>query len=133
MSRRGVKRIASLINEHGLTSAAMSITPYPLVRETLSTDVLFPVSEDDIQQIAAGEAPCLQHAFWFEIPRDLPEATIRPLQEAGALVIPAIYQHRYPRGGHEILAQADIRRLLAAGVDGFQIDSVYRNAFPSRP
>ena len=133
LRRRGLERIASLINEHGLASAAMSITSYPLVQEILPTDVLFPAHQDVIDRIAVGEAHSLHHAFWFEIPMDMLEATIGTLQKAGALVIPAINRHRYPQDGHEILARADIQRLLAAGVDGFQIDSVYRSALPSCP
>lgn len=132
LRRRGIERIAALITGHGLATAAMCITPDPLVRRVLPREVLFPVPQDVIDRIVAGEAHRLHHTFWFGIPAELPEAAIGPLQKAGALVIPAINRHRYPEDGHESLAREDIRRLLAAGVDGFQIDSVYRSELPAR-
>ena len=40
-------------------------------------------------------------------------------------MFPAINTFRYPKEGHRELARKDIERLVSAGVDGFQIDSIY--------
>jgi len=133
LAERGVERVASLLDRHGLSSSAMTITPHPPVRAALPAGVLFPVSEPDLETLSAGGTPNLERTFWFGIPRHLDETLIAPLQEAGALVIPAINRFRYPREGHEDLARADIQRLLARGVDGFQIDSAYRPLVPATP
>ena len=54
---------------------------------------------------------------------------VKPLQRNGAYVIPAINTFRYPEQGHYELARKDIQRLNEAGVDGYQIDSVYHPLF----
>lgn len=59
------------------------------------------------------------------MPEDLSEALIDVLHARGALIIPAINTFRYPAHAYQELARADINRLLASGVDGFQIDSAY--------
>ncbi len=71
----------------------------------------------------------LRRRFWFGLPEELPDAVVPALQQAGALVFPAINIHRYPRHAYDALARADIDRLHRAGVDGFQIDSVYGTFF----
>ena len=53
------------------------------------------------------------------------------LRQNGAYVIPAINTFRYPENNHYELARKDINRLIQAGVEGFQIDSVYRPLFDS--
>jgi hypothetical protein len=133
LGHRGVERVVTLLDCHGLTKSTMTITPYPPVREGLPPDVLFPVSDSDLEALAAGATPNLEGAFWFGIPARLDESLIVPMQEAGALVIPAINRFRYPPDGHEIPAETDILRLLAKGVDGFQIDSAYLTLFPANP
>jgi hypothetical protein len=40
-------------------------------------------------------------------------------------VIVSINTFHYPAHAQQSLARQDVRRLLAAGVEGFQIDSVY--------
>jgi hypothetical protein len=45
--------------------------------------------------------------------------------------VPALNVFRYPPHAHHQLAAADATRLLAAGVDGFQIDHAYRDLFPA--
>ncbi len=124
-----VRRIGVLLEEHGLTSAAVTISPHPLVRELLAEQVWFPVAEADAHRVTLGETPPLHGQFWFGLPEHLPDTAVSALQQAGALVLPAINAFRYPSHGRETLARADIDRLRAAGVDGFQIDSVYGSIF----
>ena len=120
-----VQRIRVLLEEYALVPAAVSISSSPLLREALAEQVLFPVAEEDVRRASQGDVTRLRGHFWFGLPEELSDATVPVLQEAGALVLPAINIHRYPRHAHGVLARADIDRLRRAGVDGFQIDSVY--------
>lgn len=124
-------RIVALVREHGLCRAAMTITPLPPLREAAGADLLFSLGDERLRQIAEGGQPDLRGSFWFGIPKHLPEDLVGPMHAAGALVIPAINRFRYPRKAGLRRGRADIARLLALGVDGFQIDSVYRDAFPA--
>lgn len=121
-------RIVALIRENGRAGAAMTITPVPVLRQAAGRDLLFSLDDEEWGRIASGERPKLRGSFWFGIPRHLPEELIGPLQDAGALVIPAINRFRYPRDAGLEPGNADIARLLELGVDGLQIDSVYREA-----
>ncbi len=131
-TRAFVLRIGALLDEHGLTSAAVTITPHPLVREVLAGQVLFPVSADDFRCVCHGRRMHLDGQFWFGLPEQLPDTAVQALQGNGALVIPAINTFRYPPHAHTVLAGDDIDRLRTAGVDGFQIDSAYEGFFTQR-
>jgi hypothetical protein len=69
--------------------------------------------------------------MWFGWARELPSESVAPLQRAGVLVIPSINTFHYPLHAQRTLARQDIRRLSAAGVDGFQIDSEYQEFVPA--
>jgi hypothetical protein len=124
-------RIAALLAAHGLTRAAMTISPVPRLCEAVGPELLFPTGADELRQLAEGDGPDLRGRFWFGIPKHLPEELIGPMQHAGALVIPAINRFRYPRRAGLTPGREDIARLLALGADGFQIDAVYRDVFPA--
>jgi hypothetical protein len=66
---------------------------------------------------------------WFDWAARLPDTAVSLLQQNGAFVIPAINTFHYLAHAHYELARQDAQRLLAAGVDGFQIDSVYADIF----
>jgi hypothetical protein len=68
----------------------------------------------------------LHGQFWFGWAAELSGETVTALQRNGAFVIPSINAFHYPAHAQDVLAQRDIERLYAAGVDGFQIDSQYR-------
>lgn len=123
-------RIAALLDEHGLKNAAMTISPVPLLRDTAGPGLFLPLGDDALRRLAEGKQPDVRGFFWFGIPKHLPEELIGPMQAAGALVIPAVNRFRYPWDAGDVPGRANIERLLALGVDGFQIDSVYRDAFP---
>lgn len=125
IARDFVVRIRELLEEHGLTTAAVTISFHPLVRDVLSEHVLFRVTNDDVERARQAREPMLRGGFWFDLPEHLPNAAVSVLQQAGALVLPAVNSFRYPPHGHEALAREDIERLRAAQVDGFQIDSIY--------
>ena len=71
----------------------------------------------------------LRGYYWFGVPKTWPIDLIKPLQDNGALVIPAINTFRYSEEQHRFEAHNDVERLLKAGVDGFQIDCIYQDYF----
>jgi glycerophosphoryl diester phosphodiesterase len=121
-----VRRIGELLEEYALTSVTVTISSHPIVHDVLAEQIVFPVGEDVMHRVLRGEAlPSLAGLFWFGLPEQLPDEAVPVLQQAGALVLPAINTFRYPPHAHETLAREDIVRLRAVNVDGFQIDSVY--------
>lgn len=132
LSREGVRRTASLIEQHGLALSSMVITPTPLIRELLPEGVLFPVKKSELYGLQPQGGVSAIPGIWFDLPENMPTDLIHRAQASRILVIPAINTFRYRDDPDQGQANADIRRLVAAGVDGFQIDSVYRDAFPVR-
>lgn len=124
-SARWLDRIAALLRESGLVHAAMTISLHPLAREHLGPLVMQRIDRETVRRVMDGEDVSLAGRFWFGLPEDLPEALVGLLHARGALAIPAINTFRYPPHAHQKLAREDINRLLASGVDGFQIDGVY--------
>ena len=112
------RRIVGLLERFDLKEATLCINGDPAVRAHLGDHIL--LRDDD----ESGEG------FWFGLASELTTAKARNLQENGQLVIPAINTFRYDEATHREDAKADAARLLEAGVDGFQIDSVYRDDFP---
>lgn len=125
-------RVAELIDQYGLGHATMTITSDPRVAAHLAGRAMFVADHDTLRRVERGESVELTGQFWFGIPEDLPPDLVQPLQRRGALVVPAINTFRYPPHAHEQLARADVADLVAAGVDGFQIDSTYRALFAER-
>ena len=119
-------RIGALLDRHALARATLVLSDLPLVQEALAGRALFPVREDDVHRVERDETVPLHGRFWFGIPEELPYALVPTLQSSGALVIPAVNTARYPPHAHTALAREDMVRLLSIGVDGLQIDSVYR-------
>jgi hypothetical protein len=117
-------RLDRLITLCRLTTAAVSISGSVKARERLE-HVLFRPTKEQMSRFRKGENVDLERTFWFGLPRDLPSADVARLKACGAYVFPAINTFRYPEEGDRELARADIERLISAGVDGFQIDSIY--------
>lgn len=124
-----LQRIAELLEERQLGSATVTISHHPLVREYLADLVILPVSERDYQRVCSGETLSLRGQYWFGWALRLPGAAVELLQRNGAFVIPSLNSFHYPAHARCELAHQDAERLLAAGVDGFQIDSVYGDIF----
>ena len=59
----------------------------------------------------------------------MPDKGVEALRRNGAFLLVSINTFHYPAHARETLARQDIERLLAAGADGFQIDSVYESFF----
>jgi hypothetical protein len=122
-------RIAGLLRQHALTSSTVTIAREPEVRAALADLVIFPVSKDDEEHVIRGESLSLNGQFWFGWAAELPNTTIPLLQQSGAFIVVSINTFHYPAHAQQSLPRQDIRRLLAAGVEGFQIDSVYGDCF----
>jgi len=124
-------RVVALLDAHGMTRAAVTISCDAGVRAALAGRALLRVQPEDAGRAADLASRALAGQFWFDLPADLPDGHVEPLQRAGALVLPAINTFRYPPHAHRELAAADAVRLQAASVDGFQIDAEYRDLFAS--
>jgi hypothetical protein len=110
----------------------VTISGDPLVRRHLGEYALLTVSHEEVGLLTEGEMIDLDGRFWFGLRKDLPDEAIAPLQQSGALVIPALNTFRYPAHAHNELARRDVEHFMAKGVDGFQIDSVYGEFFLPR-
>ena len=132
MSPQCLERVAALIERAGLASATLAIVDGPALRDILNGVTLFPLPRGDtpIQDMADGR-------FWFGWAAELTAGggrnpaveKIAALHKAGRFAIVSINTFHYPHHAPRVLAQQDIARLLAAGTDGFQIDSVYKDGF----
>jgi len=123
------QEIVALIKKHGYENSSVTISGDPDLRKHLKEIVLLTVTQDEFKKVQQGLSCDLRKKFWFGLPHQLPSETVKLLQRNGAYVIPAINTFRYPEEGHYELARIDIRRLNEAGVDGYQIDSVYLPLF----
>ena len=130
MSDRYLDRIAALLRRHDCASSTVTIARDDALHAALADQVIFPVSSDDTARVSAGEPVPLAGQFWFGCAAELPDATVTALQDNGAFILVSINTFHYPAHAQQSLARQDIRRLLVAGADGFQIDSVlYGDAF----
>jgi hypothetical protein len=119
-------RISELLYKNKLDKSTVTITQHPRVADALSDTAILPLSKEDTQQVLDGGKPLARPRMWFGWAHELPSDSVAPLQEAGVLVIPSINTFHYPLHAQAMLARQDIRRLLTAGVNGFQIDSEYQ-------
>ncbi len=124
-----LQKIAALIRQHGLARSTVAISGHPLVRAELSEVSLVPVNADEMRQVAAGETVSLAGRYWFGIPPSIKFDLIPRLQQAGALVMPAINTFRYENDPDRTQARAHVKALTELGVEGFQIDSAYQDFF----
>ena len=122
-------KIVTLIEKHGHEDSCVTINGDPDLRRHLKEVALLTVTQDEFKKVQQGLSCDLRNKFWFGLPQQLPSEMVRPLQQNGAYVIPAINTFRYRDKGHYELARQDIQRLNEAGVDGYQIDSVYQPLF----
>jgi len=121
--------VANLIKKYKCESSTMTINADPALRKCFQGVVMLTVTPDEFNRVQKGEAVDLSGKYWFGLPPKIPNDTVKRLRQNGAYVIPAINTFRYPKHNHYELARNDINRLIQAGVEGFQIDSVYRPLF----
>ena len=126
---RFFQKIVTLIQKHGYENSCVTINGDPDLRRHLKEVALLTVTQEEFEEVRQGSSCDLHGKFWFGLPHQLPSEMVEPLKQNGAYVIPAINTFRYPDRGHYELARRDIQRLNEAGVDGYQIDSVYQPLF----
>ena len=80
-----------------------------------------------LEKVKQGESVDLHGFYWFGFPKTWPIDLIKPVQDNGALVIPALNTFRYSEKHHRAEVREDAERLLEAGVAGFQIDCIYQD------
>ena len=124
--------IDQMIVSEGFEHAAISFSGSPEARQHLK-HIRFTPTAAEMTKLRHGNNASLKDRFWFGLPDQLSNQDIERLKNAGALIFPAINTFRYPASDHLALAEKDIKRLTQAGVDGFQIDSVYDGFFERTP
>lgn len=121
--------VADLIKKYKYEPSAITISTDPALRKCFKGVVMLTVTGDEFNRVQKGESVDLSGKYWFGLPHRIPDDTVKRLRQNGAYVIPAINTFRYPQHNHYELARKDIDRLIRAGVEGFQIDSVYKPLF----
>lgn len=119
-------QILDLIEKYRLDKACMTLGDAE-VRDRLKGKVLITLPDELLTKVRRGESVDLHGYYWFGVPKSWPLELVKPIQEKGALVIPALNIFRYSETYHREEAHEDAKRLLNAGVDGFQIDCVYQD------
>jgi glycerophosphoryl diester phosphodiesterase len=84
-----------------------------------------------IRQMQSEGKDVAREMYVFEWGVTIQESDVGWAQENGVLVVPSINTFHYPRFGKDPIADAgkDIARLKKAGVEYYQIDSVYEQYF----
>lgn len=121
--------VANLIRKYKYESSTITINADPALRKCFEGVVMLTVTPDEFNRAQKGEPVDLHGKYWFGLPHRISHDAVARLRQNGAYVIPAINTFRYPKQNHYELARNDINRLIQAGVEGFQIDSVYRPLF----
>ncbi len=120
---------ANLIKKYKYEPSTITINADPALRKCFKGVVMLTVTGDEFNRAQKGETVDLRGKYWFGLPHRIPDDTVKRLHQNGAYVVPAINTFRYPQDNHYELARKDINRLIQAGVEGFQIDSVYKPLF----
>lgn len=121
-----VQQISRLTVDAGIERISMTISRHPLVEELLHPAMLRRTSDEHETAVRNGERFDLRGWFWFEHPAVFDGAVTARMQEMGALILPTVNSFRYPKHDFGQLAAQDIEMLKQGNVDGFQIDSPYR-------
>ncbi len=122
------KRVLDLIEKHKLEKACMTLGSVR-TQEYLKGKVLLTLPDEMMQKLKEGEPVDLHGYYWFGVPKNWDIDLVKPVQDNGGLVIPAINTFRYSEEAHRTQARHDVERLLKAEVDGFQIDCIYQDYF----
>lgn len=122
------QKIAELTERYGLGGSTVCISRHPLAFKHLGGLSLMPLSEEETHAAAEGKNVDAEGKFWFGWPRYIENGRVKALMDRGIQVIPSINTFHYPPGS-PYSAEADIRRMKEAGVEIYQIDSVYGHYF----
>jgi glycerophosphoryl diester phosphodiesterase len=113
--------------ECDLLDSTITISSKSSVRTFFKGKIWFRILNGD------GSAP--EGQYMFDRASAFDREKIKELHEKGLFAIPALNTFHYPPENNVRDAGVDAERLLHAGADGFQIDSVYQHFFglPRRP
>jgi len=123
---RMIDKSARMLEQHGLLGATVTISGgRPAVRRALEGKPLFHISPARFRRLVKEGKPIPERCYVFGHAKDLPDDLVKQMLARGLLVIPSINTFHYPTEEDCEHGRADVERLQAAGVSGFQIDSVY--------
>lgn len=122
------ENIGRQFRERGLEGAVLTWN-HPLEQKYLADTAMFPISDENLMRVTDGHPASLDGHYWFGRPHGLSRKLVQKIRLNGGLVIAAINTFQYSPHAHRELARHDVGRLLAAGVDGFQVDSIYEDLF----
>jgi len=122
-----VASIDGALSEHGLMRDALFIGRADLTRHFAGKGKLaWGAPLEAARQSARGKQRPGESYFIFKHAADLDEIQVNGFHEMGLLVIVSINTFHYLGQGDLIeLGREDVRKMVAFGVDGLQIDSVY--------
>lgn len=122
-----VASIESALTEHGLMRDALFIGRGDLTRHFAGKGKLaWGAPLEAARRSARGKQRPGESYFIFKHAADLDETQVKGFHEMGLLVIVSINTFHYLGKGDLVeLGREDVRKMVALGVDGLQIDSVY--------
>ena len=122
-----VESIESALTDHGLMREALFIGRGDLTRHFAGKGKLaWGAPLEAARESARGKQRPGDSYFIFKHAADLDETQVKGFHEMGLLVIVSINTFHYLGKGDLVeLGRDDVRKMVALGVDGLQIDSVY--------
>ncbi len=123
-----LQRVVELFKDRGFAHAMLTLSTRPEVHATLPATTLWPIRARNLHDLLATDAS-LAGYFWFDDPDSVTDEEIAQVHARGALTIACINSFRYPAHSFQGLEAADIARMKACAVDGWQIDSQYGHFF----
>ncbi len=120
--------VIELIDKHDLDRACITIGG-PRAEKLLKGKVLTKLSDEMLDKVKKGESPDLHGYFWFGMPTNWQIELVKPVQECGALVIPAFNTFRYSPENYRAEIKVEANQFIEAGADAFQIDCIYQDYF----
>ena len=131
--RAMVHNVADTIVELGLDKATITISKgKSFVEQALSGRALFQMSPKAFDRLDREGEPFPEDHYVFGHAKDLPDELVKRMLDRGVMVMPSINTFHYLVDSDYSRGGADIRRLRAAGVWAFQIDSGYLSAVKTR-
>lgn len=117
--------LADGLEKHSLTRSTVCIATFPNVGKYLQGKTIFRISDEDVMKVNYQKPVDVKGKMWFGWPRHITNDMVKEFEKRGAIVVPSINIFHYPSEIHFERAYSDIQRMKEAGVEMFQIDSIY--------
>jgi glycerophosphoryl diester phosphodiesterase len=122
------------LEKHGLLENALFIGRFDVGRHFMDRAKVSWRGRLELFREKVKENPELAHqCFIFNHGDDFTAESVRGFQACGVPVIVSINTHHYRTGDPVARGLADVKKMLAWGADGLQIDTVYEPALPGLP